>query len=556
VSSIGGLTSIVIPTYNHSSYLPEAIESALAQTAPVEVIVVDDGSTDDTARVVDEYDERHANLKVVHVDHAGPSAARNRGLLAARGEYVMFLDADDVIAPEKVAAQLAEFDDHVGWVLSDVRIEDAVRNRVELASERYRYKQRNLGGWIRDQLAISNFIPIMAPLVRRSVLADVRFGELLPEDWHFWYAVAAQARVRYVPQVLATYRKRRQGRNTTRHGIAHVSPQSEGGPLLLNLGCGTPGSPSWHPQPRCVNLDRAMGWCFEDGLPQYEAGSVAGITVSHALMYVDERDWPRVFAEFARVLQPGGVLRVTEDDTEDQRSSRLGGWRGSEPAVTQTSPARLWTALLEAGLAPHHVTADETRYVDASLCQAQHGKVPDVFFIEGVKPSGILFAPHHDDETLFAAFTLIRHRPRVVVCFPSAGDYGDTATRWAETVAAVRALGAVPHEGWMGDLSLGDQMRAIDRYEHPDVVWAPHPHASHPDHVAVAQMAETVFGDRVRWYHTYTEDGKVRQGQPVEHEPAWTRRKLEALACYRSQIGHPRANQFFMADLYEYEEPA
>lgn len=375
---VPGLTSVVIPTYNHAEYLEDAIVSALWQR-PAEVIVVDDGSTDGTDAVLGSFRDQ---IRVIRLPHGGPSKARNAGIEAARGEFLMFLDADDVIAHDKIAKQLAAFSDEVGWVLCDTRIEDDVRKRVELASERYRYAQRDLGGWIRDQLAASNFIPIHAPLIRRSVLTDdVRFGDKHPEDWHFWYRLASHARVRYIPDVLCTYRKRRGSRNTL--GIPETKP---GDPVLLNLGCGTPGALSWHPMPGCVNLDRSMGWCFEDGLPQYADGTVDGITVSHALMYIDERDWPKVFAEFARVLKPGGVLRVTEDVTDDPASSRFGGWKGSEPAVTLTSRPFVRAAMLTAGLCPVNVDADTTRYRDRSLIQAQHGAPPDVFFVEGVKP--------------------------------------------------------------------------------------------------------------------------------------------------------------------------
>jgi SAM-dependent methyltransferase len=378
----GPRTTIIIPAFNHGAYLAAAVASALAQTAPVDIIVVDDGSTDDTPEII----ERSAwPGTFIRQAHRGPSAARNAGLEVARGEYVMFLDADDTIEPTKVADQLAEFDDQVGWVMCDVRIEDEARRRTENASERYRYPQRQLGGWIREQLQASNFIPIMSPLIRRSVLADdIRFSEdLTPEDWHFWYAVAGRARVRYLPKVLATYRKRRTGRS--RLELPNMAPRQDG-PLLLNLGCGTPNSPSWHPMPGFVNLDKSMGWMFEDLLPQCADGTVDGISISHSLMYVDERDWPRVFAEFARVLKRGGVVRITEDHTIHPVSSRKGGWKGSEPAVTLTHPSMVGEFLLGAGFEAHLVDGRTSRYRDLSLCQAQHGDPPHVFFMEGVKP--------------------------------------------------------------------------------------------------------------------------------------------------------------------------
>lgn len=551
---IAGLTTVVIPAFNHAEYLAAAIESARAQTAPVEVIVVDDGSTDDTARVLAGIvgtPPVKSELRVLIVPHAGVSQARNRGLAEARGEFVMFLDADDVIAPTKIEEQLAAFSPEIGWVLCDVLIEDETRRVTETASARYRYAQRQLGGWIRGQLAASNFIPVMAPLVRRSVLGDaVRFSDTLePEDWHFWYAVAAHARVRYVPKVLATYRKRRIGRS--RSSALAVAPVD--GPVVLNLGCGTPGAPSWHPMPGCVNLDRSMGWVFEDGLAQYTDAAVAAITISHSLMYVHADDWPRVFEEFARVLAPGGVIRITEDDTEHPQSARRGGWRGSEPAVARTSAEIVARALTAVGLRASTVGPDETLFPSRALCQAQHGAAPDVFFVEGTKSAAVFFAPHSDDETLFGAFTIIRERPRVVVCCPSTGDYGTTADRFAETCAATAILGAAGAEQWacaLGGLALA--MAAFDQRWRPPVAWAPHPRASHPDHVAVSEAARQIFGDRVRFYHTYEETGKVRSGTLVDFAPAWVGQKLRALACYATQIGHPRAHKFFTQDLQEY----
>lgn len=547
------IATIAIATYQHAEYLPAAIESALAQTVPCEVIVVDDGSTDDTAAILDGYADR---VRVIRLPHGGPSAARNAGIDAARGEFLMLLDADDIIEPDKVEAQLAEFTPEIGMMLCDVRIEDEVKGKVTKASVQYRYDDKGIGGWIQPLLKEGNFIPIMSPLIRRSVLSDtIRFDESrIPEDWHFWHAVAGVARVRYLPRVLATYKHRRTGRSRLPKQARAYSPHLTH-PLRLNLGCGTPTTRSWHPIEGMMNLDKALGWRFEDGLPEFVDRSVSGVTISHALMYVAESDWPAFFAELARVLAPGGVVRITEDETSDRRSSRFGGWRGSEPAITKTTPALVRQHLEAVGLTVYDVTAETTHYQDRSLCQAQHGAPPDVFFIEGVRQAGVLFSPHSDDETLFAAFTILRYRPAVVVCFGSAGDYGSTETREAETRDAMTVLGGGPVEQWNGG-DLVAQMRAYDERCHPDRVWAPSSRASHPDHVAVAMAARQVFGARVTAYHTYDLFGKFREGDPVQHEPAWTSQKLRALARYQSQILHPRANQFFQWDLDEYQEHA
>ena len=543
VDRVPGLTSIIIPTYNHGHVLADAINCALRQTAPVEVIVVDDGSTDDTVRVLGGVtDER---LKVILRSHSGPSEARNSGLDAALGEFVMFLDADDLIDHRKVERQLAQFTDEIGWVLSDVHIEDAAKNgRVTLASEQYRYVEKNLGGWIREQLVPANFIPIMSPLVRASVLDGVRFSDdRIPEDWYFWLEVAARARARYLPEVLAVYRHGKTGRSRVPKAARTIVSNVED-PLRLNLGCGA------FPIPGMVNLDKRLGWRFQDGL-DFPSHSVHGITISHALMYLPDHDWPAFFSEMARVLVDGGIVRITEDDTRNPKSARFGGWNGSEPAVTMTWAEKVKAALEHAGLAAYDATPDATRGHD-SLRQSLHGEPPDVFYVEGVRRSGVLLSPHNDDETLFAAFTILRHRPRVVVCYPSERDYGDPVAREAESREAVELLGASGFEQWRG----GDMvaaMRDLDARTHPERVWAPDERASHPQHVEVARAARDVFGDRVVTFHTYDDGGKVRDGRTVPYEPEWVHAKLRALCRYKTQATHPRAGAFFTWDLLEYQ---
>lgn len=323
--------------------------------------------------------------------------------------------------------------------------------------------------------------------------------------------------------------------------------------LILNLGSGVPGHVSHHPIGGAVNLDRSTGWRLQDGLP-YATGSVAAITISHLLMYVPIADWPAAFTEFARVLGDGGVIRITEDETSDKRSARYGGWRGSEPAITLTYPALIGMHLERAGLSVVDVTPESSNFADGSLIQQWHGEPPDVFHCEGMRMTRVLFAPHNDDETLFAAFSILTYRPRVVVCFKSSGDYGDSAVREAETRDAMAVLGGDPVEQWDGgDLRM--QMIALDLRVKPSLVLAPNRRASHPDHIAVAEAAVDVFGDRVKTYHTYDEHGKVAPGATgIAIEPGWTEQKLRALARYSSQINHPRANRWFMNDLWEYVE--
>lgn len=145
----------------------------------------------------------------------------------------------------------------------------------------------------------------------------------------------------------------------------------------LNLGCGPNLLPGFD------NLDASGGYYLQDGLGDYADNSVEGISLSHVAMYVPIEAWPYVFSEFARVLEPGGIVRITEDDTANPDSERYGGWHD---AVTLTSPKLVATHLRKVKLKPIEQLARTTAFKDDSLCQAFHGQVPKVFFIEGVKP--------------------------------------------------------------------------------------------------------------------------------------------------------------------------
>lgn len=105
-----GVVSVVIPVHNGEEHLREAIDSVLTQTYdPVDIIVVDDGSTDESARVVQSFGSL---VRYCQQPQSGPSAARNRGVEVADGEWIAFLDADDLWEPEKVRKQLAALAEH------------------------------------------------------------------------------------------------------------------------------------------------------------------------------------------------------------------------------------------------------------------------------------------------------------------------------------------------------------------------------------------------------------------------------------------------------------
>lgn len=128
------MISVIVPTFNSADYLAEALASIAAQTLPAdEIIVVDDGSTDDTPQVVAAFD-----VTYIYQANAGAAAARNRGVAAAHGAILTFLDADDLWQPEKLALQMAVLthDPTVDMVFGHVEqfiaadVPDAVRNKL------------------------------------------------------------------------------------------------------------------------------------------------------------------------------------------------------------------------------------------------------------------------------------------------------------------------------------------------------------------------------------------------------------------------------------------
>ena len=173
----------------------------------------------------------------------------------------------------------------------------------------------------------------------------------------------------------------------------------------------------------------------------------------------------------------------------------------------------------------------------------------------------LLIAPHNDDETLFAAYTIQREKPLVAVvldCYLQ-GLRGARITaqeRRDETAAALRILGAdVVFLGFHDDSPDWDGIERSLREYHPDAVWAPAVEpGGHAHHNAIGAIAHRIWPDRTRHYMTYTPAGKSR-GIPVPKRPEWIAAKLRALACYVSQIEDLSTQEHYLRDQYEYYAP-
>ena len=202
------LVSVIITAYNASRWIAETISSVIAQDfKEYEIIVVNDGSTDDTEAVVSRFGEK---VQCIRKLNGGQPAARNVGIRAARGKYLAFLDADDLWTKDKLGLQveLLEAND-VAWVYSDTVAFDGRSGRTLYKFSR---RLRQYDGDILKPLFLSNFIPSPTPVIRRSVFGKAGlFNEKtnmrpIGEDWDMWLRIAAIYPVALIPQPLAYYR--------------------------------------------------------------------------------------------------------------------------------------------------------------------------------------------------------------------------------------------------------------------------------------------------------------------------------------------------------------
>ena len=216
--------SVVIPTFNNARYLPLAVTSVRAQTCSVtEIIVVDDGSEDDTAAVIAALG---SGIHYVSQDNQGPSAARNLGVSKASGDLIAFLDADDEWTEQAVEQQCRVFEQfpHVALVTGDM---SAVTESGETITQSW-FAKHNLADKVRTwggqpvpnavaEIVRCNFVGTSVAMVRRPVFqalagfrTDLRYGE----DLELWARIAAGHGIVCLPDVLGL--RRSHPTNTTK----------------------------------------------------------------------------------------------------------------------------------------------------------------------------------------------------------------------------------------------------------------------------------------------------------------------------------------------------
>ena len=197
-----GLISVIVPCYNQGIYLKETIQSALASTyRPLEIIIINDGSTDDSLELARVLETQHPEVRVIDQANGGVTKARNAGIAAAQGEYILPVDGDDLISPTYIEQGLA--------ILSSRPEVKVVYCQAEKFTETTR-KPWKLKPFSLQQLAKDNMIFVSALFRKTDALAVDGFSEdmqLGREDWEFWIKLLKnEGEVVQLPEVGFYYR--------------------------------------------------------------------------------------------------------------------------------------------------------------------------------------------------------------------------------------------------------------------------------------------------------------------------------------------------------------
>ena len=209
--------SAVIPAYNSARFIADAVHSILAQTVAVdEIIIIDDGSTDDTEDVVKQLP---GNISYHRQANSGPSAARNLGIKMARGDWIALLDADDQWTPNKTALQLEALKKHsdLHFIFGDeaeVDINGSIITASNLDKHHLLERLKKISGQplpnALSELVNKNFVPTSSVLMKRSTVLEaglfntaIRFGE----DLELWAKIAANYSISCVTEALILRRK-------------------------------------------------------------------------------------------------------------------------------------------------------------------------------------------------------------------------------------------------------------------------------------------------------------------------------------------------------------
>lgn len=193
------LVSVIIPTFNCESYIAETINSVLNQDyASIELIIIDDGSTDKTRHIISDYKDK---LKLITQNNSGVCVARNRGIKEAAGQFICLMDHDDYWFPDKISRQVAEFLSHpeIGIVYSNFTLWKSNSDGTFVSPDTFGNQLINdeiddhYSGWIYHLLLLDCWVLTSTAMIRAEVFDECGvFDENLPysEDWDLWLRAA------------------------------------------------------------------------------------------------------------------------------------------------------------------------------------------------------------------------------------------------------------------------------------------------------------------------------------------------------------------------------
>lgn len=198
--------SVIIPTYNHVLHLGQAIDSVLDQTyGNYEIIVVDDGSTDNTRHLVEGYGD---SARYIYQENRGLAGARNTGIRSARGIFMAFLDADDYFEKDNLEKKIPFLESHpeIDWVYSDWDYLDEDNHFLERGSIKWSYRDKKLKSALFEELLYNrNFISPCTVVVKKSVMEAVGYFDpdvVCQEDWDLWLRLSLKYPSHYIDEVL------------------------------------------------------------------------------------------------------------------------------------------------------------------------------------------------------------------------------------------------------------------------------------------------------------------------------------------------------------------
>lgn len=200
------LVTVITPTYNREKYLPEAIDGVLEQTfGNFELIVVDDGSTDNSSEILAAYNAKDDRVRTFQQENQGQSIARNRGLAEARGKFICFLDSDNYWPAEKLQQQIDLFEKHPS---ADVIYGDTITINEE-GRELTRHNMTRYSGHIAKWMLRDNCVSMNTAMARRKCfdqMGGMSGQRRVADDYDLWLKFSARYQFLYVPEFWAYYR--------------------------------------------------------------------------------------------------------------------------------------------------------------------------------------------------------------------------------------------------------------------------------------------------------------------------------------------------------------